>query len=126
MLPGREPAVPYSTVRPKLATGDLFFLETTSRVGRWIEKLEEQADLPPYSHVGMVIKDDVNLLLWDAPGGGDCFVDPEPAMIQTTGSTACPWNTLGVACRCSTRSSPTTRPRSTSPRATSPGSGPAS
>jgi hypothetical protein len=76
MLPGREPAVPYSTVRPKLATGDLFFLQTTTRVGRWIEKLEEQADLPPYSHVGMVIKDDVNLLLWDAPGGGDCFVDP--------------------------------------------------
>jgi hypothetical protein len=76
MLPPRQPAVPYSTVRPQLATGDLFFLQTKTTVGRWIEKLEEQADLPPYSHVGMVVKDDTDLFLWDAPGGGDCFVDP--------------------------------------------------
>jgi hypothetical protein len=79
MLPPIEPAVPYTTVRPQLATGDLFFLHTTSTQGRWIERLEQQADLPPYSHVAMVIKDGADLFLWDAPGGGDCFPDPYAA-----------------------------------------------
>jgi hypothetical protein len=76
MLPPVEPARPYSSVRPELATGDLFFLHTTSTAGQWIEWLERDADLPPFSHVGMVIKDDANLFFWDAPGGGDCFPDP--------------------------------------------------
>jgi hypothetical protein len=32
---------------------------------------------PPYSHVGMAIKDAESLYLWDAPGdGGNCFSDP--------------------------------------------------
>ncbi len=79
MLPPIEPAVPYTAVEPELATGDLFLLQTSSTQGRWIAKLEEQADLPPYSHLGMVIKDDGRLLLWDAPGGGKCFDDPYAA-----------------------------------------------
>ena len=79
MLPPMEPTVPYTTVRPQLATGDLFFLQTKSTQAVWIERLEQYAGLPPYSHVGMVIKDGVDLLLWDAPGGGDCFRDPYAA-----------------------------------------------
>ncbi len=75
MLPSRERAVCYSAVQSKLATGDLIFLQTTTPVGKAIAKLSEWAGLPPYSHLGMVIKDDVKLL-WDAPGGGDCFLDP--------------------------------------------------
>jgi hypothetical protein len=76
MLPPIESAVPYTAVEPELATGDLFLLQTSSTQGQWIAKLERHYKLPPYSHVGMVIKDEDRLLLWDAPGGGDCFPDP--------------------------------------------------
>jgi hypothetical protein len=75
-LPPTDPAVPYSSVRAQLGTGDLVFLRTRTTVGKWIRKLEESYDLAGFSHVGMVIKDGEKLLLWDAPGGGDCFVDP--------------------------------------------------
>jgi hypothetical protein len=75
-LPPTEPAVPYTAVEPDLATGDLFLLQTSSTQGRWIATLERWYSLPPFSHVGMVIKDEGRLLLWDAPGGGECFHDP--------------------------------------------------
>lgn len=75
-LPPTSPSVPYSQFRSKLGTGDLVFLHGTSAAGVMIEKVEELADWPPYSHVGMVIADGGNLYLWDAPGGGDCFADP--------------------------------------------------
>jgi hypothetical protein len=75
-LPPTDPSVPYSKVRSQLGTGDLFFLHGTSDAGVMIEKLEDLAGWPPYSHVGMVIKDGDDLYLWDAPGGGDCFPDP--------------------------------------------------
>lgn len=75
-LPQIEQAVPYTAIEPDLATGDLFLLQTSSTQGQWIARLERQYKLPPYSHVGMVIKDEGRLLFWDAPGGGDCFPDP--------------------------------------------------
>ena len=75
-LPPTKPSVPYSKVRSKLGTGDVVFLHGTSDAGVMIEQLEQDAGWPPYSHVGMVIKDGDNLYLWDAPGGGDCFRDP--------------------------------------------------
>ena len=75
-LPPTSPSVPYSQIRSQLGTGDLFFLHGTSDAGLMIEKLEKAANLPEYSHVAMVIKDGVDLYLWDAPGGGDCFPDP--------------------------------------------------
>jgi hypothetical protein len=75
-LPPTEPSVPYDTVRPKLGTGDLFFLHGNSRQGEIVEQLEDNAGLPPFSHIAMVIKDGDDLYLWDAPGGGDCFPDP--------------------------------------------------
>lgn len=71
-----DPQVPYDTVREQLATGDLIFLQTASTQGLWIERIEEWFDMPPFSHVGMVIKHGHDLLLWDAPGGGACFCDP--------------------------------------------------
>ncbi|MGZ4302383.1 MAG: hypothetical protein ACXVR9_01115 [Gaiellaceae bacterium] len=76
VLPPTEPSVPYTTVRAELATGDLFFLHGKSQQGVIIERLEERAGLPPYSHIAMVIKDGDDLFLWDAPGAGDCFPDP--------------------------------------------------
>jgi hypothetical protein len=75
-LPPTDPSVPYSRLRAQLDTGDLFFLHTTSAAGVMIERLEQYAGLPPYSHIAMVIKDGNDLYLWDAPGGGDCFHDP--------------------------------------------------
>jgi hypothetical protein len=75
-LPPTSPSVPYSQIRSKLGTGDLVFLHGTSPAGVMIEKLEEGLDWPPFSHVGMVVNDQGNLYLWDAPGGGDCFPDP--------------------------------------------------
>jgi hypothetical protein len=75
-IPPTSPSVPYEQARAKLDTGDLVFLHGTSPAGVMIEKLEELAGWPEYSHVGMVIKDGDNLYLWDAPGGGDCFPDP--------------------------------------------------
>ena len=75
-MPPTTPSVPYTKVRPQLGTGDIFFLHGTSDAGVMIEKLEKVEGWPPYSHVGMVIKDEDDLYLWDAPGGGDCFSDP--------------------------------------------------
>lgn len=75
-IPPTQPSKPYSEVRPQLGTGDILFLHGTSPAGVMIEKMEEQLHWPPYSHVGMIIKDGDNLYLWDAPGGGDCFADP--------------------------------------------------
>ena len=57
-------------------TGDLVFLHGISDAGVMIEKLETDLDWPPFSHVGMVIRDGDDLYLWDAPGGGDLFDDP--------------------------------------------------
>jgi hypothetical protein len=75
-IPPESDPVPYSTIRSQLGTGDLFFLHGTSDAGVMIEKLEEAAGWPAYSHVGMVVKDGDDLFFWDAPGGGDCFKDP--------------------------------------------------
>ena len=65
-LPPTSPSKPYSQVRSQLGTGDLVFLHGTSDAGVMIEKLEELAGWPPYSHVGMVINDGDDLYLWDA------------------------------------------------------------
>ena len=71
------PSVPYSQIRGKLNTGDLFFFYGTSSAAVLIEDLEGIVGWPPYSHVGMVINDAGSLYLWDAPGnGGNCFPDP--------------------------------------------------
>jgi hypothetical protein len=78
-LPPTSPSEPYPEVRPRLGTGDLLFLFGTSAEGVMVEQLENLAGLPPYSHVGMVIKDGDDLYLWDAPGGGNCFRDPYAA-----------------------------------------------
>lgn len=78
-IPPTSPSVPYSQERSKLGTGDLIFLHGDSAAGVMIEQLEQDEGWPPYSHVGMVIKDGDNLYLWDAPGGGDCFKDPYAA-----------------------------------------------
>src|SRR3989442_8624633 len=76
-LPPTSPSKPYSQIRSQLHTGDIFFLHGTSPAGVMIERLEELAHWPPFSHVGMVVKDGDDLYLWDAPGsGGDCFRDP--------------------------------------------------
>jgi hypothetical protein len=75
-LPPTSPSKPYSQIRSQLGTGDIFFLHGTSAAGVMIEKLEELAHWPPFSHVGMVVKDGNDLYLFDAPGGGDCFPDP--------------------------------------------------
>ena len=76
-LPPTSPSKPYSQIRSQLGTGDIFFLHGTSPAGVLIEKLEELANWPPFSHVGMVINDNGDLYLWDAPGAGaDCFPDP--------------------------------------------------
>jgi hypothetical protein len=75
-FPPTSPSKPYTEVRSSLGTGDLFFLHGNSDAGVMIEKLEELAGWPPYSHIGMVIADGDDLYLWDAPGGGDCFPDP--------------------------------------------------
>lgn len=72
----KTPAVSYPDIAPRLGTGDLVFLHGTSDAGVMIEKLETGLDWPPYSHVGMVIRDGDELYLWDAPGGGDCYPDP--------------------------------------------------
>jgi hypothetical protein len=109
-LPPTSPSVPYPELRSQLDTGDLFFLHGTSDAGVLIEELEEYAGWPPYSHVGMVVKDGDNLYLWDAPGGGNCFPDPYAATdpdnrIHTRGATRC---TPDVASRCWTTCSPTT------------------
>ena len=71
-----DPQVPYDTVRPELATGDLIFLQTASTQGLRIERIEKLAHLPPFSHIAMVVKDGDALFLWDAPGSGNCFCDP--------------------------------------------------
>ncbi len=70
--------IPYQEIRPKLGTGDLVFLQTASTQGLLIEAVERYFGLPAFSHVGMIIKDG-DLLLWDAPGGGECFYDPYAA-----------------------------------------------
>jgi hypothetical protein len=71
------PPIPYSQIRGELDTGDLFFFYGKSSAAVLIEDLEGAVGWPPYSHVGMVIKDGANLYLWDAPGdGGECFPDP--------------------------------------------------
>lgn len=71
------PPIPYSEIRGALNTGDLFFFHGTSSAAVLIENLEEAVGWPPYSHVGMVIKDGEDLYLWDAPGnGGNRFPDP--------------------------------------------------
>jgi hypothetical protein len=70
------PSQSYTQIRSSLKTGDLFFFFGTSPAAVLIEDLESFAELPPYSHVGMVINDDGNLYFWDAPGSGDCFKDP--------------------------------------------------
>lgn len=75
-LPPTSPSCPYTKVRSQLGTGDLIFLHSTSNAGVMIERLEQEAGLPPYSHLGMVIADRNALYLWDAPGGGECFDDP--------------------------------------------------
>ena len=78
-MPGlpTSPSIPYSQVRSQLGTGDLFLLHGSSQAGVMIEDLEKLAGWPPYSHIGMVIKDGDDLYFWDAPGdGGDCFPDP--------------------------------------------------
>lgn len=75
-IPPTSPSVPYSKARSQLGTGDLVFLHGTSAAGVMIEQLEQDAGWPPYSHIGMVIKDGDSLFMWDAPGGGDCFPDP--------------------------------------------------
>jgi hypothetical protein len=75
-MPPKNNPKPYKTARPNLGTGDLIFLHGTSDAGVMIENIEKTLDWPPYSHVGMVIKDGTNLYFWDAPGGGDCFPDP--------------------------------------------------
>ena len=75
-IPPTSPSKPYTELRSQLGTGDLFFLHGTSDAGLMIENLEQEEGWPPYSHVGMVIKDGDNLYFWDAPGGGDCFPDP--------------------------------------------------
>jgi hypothetical protein len=75
-LPPTDPAVPYTQIRSTLGTGDLVFLHGTSPAGVMIENIEKGLDWPPYSHVGMVIRDGDDLYFWDAPGGGDCFPDP--------------------------------------------------
>lgn len=71
-----SPSIPYSQIRSKLNTGDIFFLHGTSPAGVMIENVEQMEGWPPYSHCGMVINDGGNLYFWDAPGGGDCFPDP--------------------------------------------------
>jgi len=68
--------MPYQKARSLLGTGDLVFFFGTSDAGVLIEELEEAAGWPPYSHVGMVVKDGDGLYLWDAPGSGNCFTDP--------------------------------------------------
>lgn len=75
-IPPTKPSKPYSEARSQLRTGDILFLHGTSPAGVMIEKLEEKLHWPPFSHVGMIIKEGDNLYLWDAPGGGDCFPDP--------------------------------------------------
>lgn len=73
------PVIPqqsYTAIRSTLQTGDLFFFFGTSPAAVLIEDLESFSELPPYSHVGMVINDGGNLYFWDAPGSGDCFTDP--------------------------------------------------
>lgn len=75
-LPPTSPSTPYSQVRDTLNTGDLFFLHSTSAAGVAIENLEKQLGWPPYSHVGMVIRDGAGLYFFDAPGGGCQFRDP--------------------------------------------------
>jgi hypothetical protein len=75
-LPPTDPAVPYTQIRSTLGTGDLVFLHGTSPAGVMIENIEQRLGWPPYSHVGMVVRDGDNLYFWDAPGGGDCFPDP--------------------------------------------------
>ena len=75
LLPPTVPNVPYKTVRPELATGDLFFLQTASPQAKWIKRIEDHYRLTEYSHLGMVVKDGDKLYLWDAPGRGQCFHD---------------------------------------------------
>jgi hypothetical protein len=75
-LPPTSNPIPYTTIRPTLKTGDLVFLHGISPAGIKIEEFEELADWPPFSHVGMVVKDGDDLFFWDAPGGGWCYPDP--------------------------------------------------
>ena len=76
-IPPTQPSKSYTNqVRSTLGTGDLIFIHSTSPAGVTIEQLEHELGLPAYSHVGMVISDNGNLYLWDAPGGGCCFTDP--------------------------------------------------
>lgn len=75
-LPPTSNPIPYTTIRPTLKTGDLVFLHGTSPAGVEIEKFEGLEDWPPFSHVGMVVRDGDDLYLWDAPGGGYCYPDP--------------------------------------------------
>jgi hypothetical protein len=75
-MPPKNNPQPYKTARAQLGTGDLVFLHGTSPAGVMIENVEKTLNWPPYSHVGMVIKDVDNLYFWDAPGGGNCFPDP--------------------------------------------------
>jgi hypothetical protein len=76
-IPPTQPSKSYTNeVRSTLGTGDLIFIHSTSPAGVTIEQLEHELGLPAYSHVGMVINDNGNLFLFDAPGGGCCFTDP--------------------------------------------------
>lgn len=78
-LPPTSNPVSYTKLRATLGTGDLVFLHGVSPAGVMIENLEKAEGWPPYSHVGMVIKDGDDLYLWDAPGGGFCYPDPYAA-----------------------------------------------
>ncbi|HEU5133893.1 MAG TPA: hypothetical protein VFU13_02000, partial [Steroidobacteraceae bacterium] len=92
-IPHTNP-VQYQQVRETLQTGDLLFFAGTSPVDFMIEALDVAAGDPPYSHVGMVIRDGSELYFWDAPGGGNIFRDPYAALprnrLHTIGITSHP------------------------------------
>lgn len=71
---GNIPQVPYSKVRPTLKSGDaLIFVGRSTSPIDWMIQTVEGA---PYTHVGLVITDNNNPYLWDAPGGGTQYPDP--------------------------------------------------
>lgn len=63
----------YADVCPQMNTGDILTFEGTAPLDYMINLLEDGK----YSHVGMVLRTaEGTLLFWDAPGGGNLFLDP--------------------------------------------------
>ena len=68
-------ATPLENVRDQFQTGDILLFEGPHNkpIDWFIQTVEGE----PYTHAAMLIRQDDDLYVWDAPGGGQEFMDPD-------------------------------------------------